>query len=58
MIVNGRMLIGTLPLEHMRAILQALVDAHGASSNSFMENWLKPGCVIGSAAEVKQCKAE
>jgi hypothetical protein len=58
MIVNGRMLIGTLPIEHMRAIMQALVDAHGASSTSFMENWLEPGCVIGSAAEVKQCKAE
>jgi len=58
MIVNGRMLIGTLPIEQMRAVMRALVDAHGASSSSFMESWLDPGCVIGSAAELQQCKAQ
>ena len=58
MIVNGRMIIGTLPIEHMRAILQALVDTHGAGSGKFMENWVDPGCVVGSESAVKDCKAE
>lgn len=39
MIINGRMVIGTLPDEHMRAIFQALIDeAQGGSR--FIENWV------------------
>ncbi|MBE9550708.1 MAG: hypothetical protein IMF13_01535, partial [Proteobacteria bacterium] len=41
MIINGRMVIGTLPDEHMRAIFQALIDeAQGGSR--FIENWVPP----------------
>ena len=39
MIINGRMVIGTLPTEHMRAIFQALIEeAQGGSR--FIENWV------------------
>ena len=39
MIINGRMVIGTLPDEQMRTIFQALVeDAEG--ENRFIENWV------------------
>jgi protein-disulfide isomerase/catechol 2,3-dioxygenase-like lactoylglutathione lyase family enzyme/uncharacterized membrane protein len=37
MIVNGRMIIGTLPFEQLRAIFQALVDEAGGQT--FIENW-------------------
>lgn len=37
-IVNGRMLIGTLPYEHLRAIVQALLAESGATSR-YLENW-------------------
>jgi len=39
MIINGRMVIGTLPVEQLRAIFQALVDE--AEGRRFMENWVK-----------------
>ncbi len=38
MIINGRMIIGTLPIEHMRAIFQALVEEH-EGGRKFIENW-------------------
>jgi uncharacterized membrane protein/protein-disulfide isomerase len=39
MIINGRMVIGTLPIEHMRAIFQALVEEH-EGGRKFIENWV------------------
>ncbi len=41
MIINGRMVIGTLPLEHMRAIFQDLVD-EVLGEMRFIENWVPP----------------
>ena len=38
-IINGRMVIGTLPTEHLRAIFQALVEEH-EGGRRFMENWV------------------
>jgi uncharacterized membrane protein/protein-disulfide isomerase len=37
-IVNGRMLIGTLPYEHLRAIVVALLR-EGGGGQRFLENW-------------------
>jgi uncharacterized membrane protein/protein-disulfide isomerase len=37
-IVNGRMLIGTLPYEHLRAIVVALLRERGGGQR-FLENW-------------------
>jgi hypothetical protein len=56
LIVNGRMIIGTLPLPHMRAILQALVFASQAESGNFIESWINPGCSIESDAA--QCASD
>jgi hypothetical protein len=56
LIVNGRMIIGTLPLPHMRAIFQALVFASQAGDAGFIESWINPGCSIES--EAAQCGAE
>jgi hypothetical protein len=39
MIINGRMIIGTLPYEHMRAIFRALVD-ESEGGKKFLENWV------------------
>jgi uncharacterized membrane protein/protein-disulfide isomerase len=39
MIINGRMVIGTLPDEQMRAIFQALVE-EAEGGNRFIENWV------------------
>jgi uncharacterized membrane protein/protein-disulfide isomerase len=39
MIINGRMIIGTLPYEHMRAIFQDLVDEF-EDETRFIENWV------------------
>ena len=39
MIINGRMIIGTLPYEHMRAIFQDLVDEYEGRSR-FIEQWV------------------
>jgi hypothetical protein len=41
MIINGRMIIGTLPYEHMRAIFQDLVDEFEGETR-FIENWVPP----------------
>ncbi len=42
MIINNRMIIGTLPYEHMKAIFQALVEEHEGGPKSFIENWVPP----------------
>jgi uncharacterized membrane protein/protein-disulfide isomerase len=40
MIINGRMVIGTLPYDQLRAIFQALVDEYERGEGSrFIENW-------------------
>jgi uncharacterized membrane protein/protein-disulfide isomerase len=40
MIINGRMVIGTLPYDQLRAIFQALIDEHERGEGSrFIENW-------------------
>lgn len=39
MIINGRMVIGTLPYEQMRAIFQALVEEH-EEGKKFIEHWV------------------
>ena len=41
MIINGRMIIGTLPYEQMRAIFQDLVDEYEGKSQ-FIEHWVPP----------------
>jgi uncharacterized membrane protein/protein-disulfide isomerase len=41
MIINGRMIIGTLPYEQMRAIFQDLVDEYEGRTR-FMEQWVPP----------------
>ncbi len=41
MIINGRMIIGTLPYEQMRAIFQDLVDEFEGRSR-FLEQWVPP----------------
>jgi protein-disulfide isomerase len=42
MIVNNRMIIGTLPYEQLRAIFQALVDEHEGGERRFIESWIEP----------------
>lgn len=42
LIINNRMIIGTLPYEHMKAIFQALVEEHEGGPKSFLENWVPP----------------
>jgi protein-disulfide isomerase len=39
MILNNRMIIGTFPYEHLRAICQALVEEH-EGGKKFIENWV------------------
>jgi uncharacterized membrane protein len=39
MIINNRMIIGTLPIEQLRAILQALVDEQESGERRFIESW-------------------
>ena len=41
MIVNNRMIIGTLPYEQLHAIFQALVDEQDSDSRRFIENWVE-----------------
>ena len=41
MIINNRMIIGTLPYEQLHAIFQALVDEHDAGGRRFMESWVE-----------------
>jgi protein-disulfide isomerase/uncharacterized membrane protein len=43
MIINNRMIIGTLPYEQLRAIFQALVDEAEGRDRRFMENWEETG---------------
>ena len=38
MILNNRLVIGTFPYEHLRAIFQALVDRQEGGKR-FMESW-------------------
>jgi uncharacterized membrane protein len=40
LIINGRMLIGTLPHAQLRAILQAVLDEETGRGRGFMENWV------------------
>ena len=42
MIINNRMIIGTLPYQHLRAIFQALVDEREGGEKKFIENWVPP----------------
>jgi uncharacterized membrane protein/protein-disulfide isomerase len=42
LIINNRMIIGTLPYEHMKAIFQALVEEHQGGPKKFIENWVPP----------------
>ena len=39
MIINNRMVIGTLPYEHLKAVFQALVDEK-EGGRKFIENWV------------------
>jgi uncharacterized membrane protein len=48
-IINNRMIIGTIPTEQLRAIFRALVDEHTHGGARFLENWLDPGCVLEAA---------
>ena len=41
-IINNRMIIGTLPYEHMKAIFQSLVDEREGGPKKFIENWVAP----------------
>ncbi len=41
-IINNRMIIGTLPYQHMKAIFQALVDERESGGKRFIENWVPP----------------
>ncbi len=42
MIINKRMIIGTLPYEQLRAIFQALVEEHEGGERRFIESWIEP----------------
>jgi uncharacterized membrane protein/protein-disulfide isomerase len=42
MIINNRMIIGTLPYDHLKAIFQALVEEHEGGPKKFIENWVVP----------------
>jgi uncharacterized membrane protein/protein-disulfide isomerase len=46
MIINNRLVIGTFPYPHLRAIFRALVESQGQMPESpderFMENWVPP----------------
>jgi uncharacterized membrane protein/protein-disulfide isomerase len=41
-LINNRMIIGTLPYQHLRAIFQALVDERESGGRKFIENWVPP----------------
>jgi protein-disulfide isomerase/uncharacterized membrane protein len=43
MIINNRMIIGTLPYEQLRAIFRALVDEAEDADRRFMESWEETG---------------
>ena len=48
MIINGRMIIGTLPYEQFQAIFQDLVDKYEGRTH-FIEQWIPP-----KARKIKQ----
>lgn len=54
MIINNRMIIGTMPTDQLRAIFRALVDEHENGGGRFMEGWLAPGCVIPLPGETPE----
>jgi uncharacterized membrane protein/protein-disulfide isomerase len=41
MIINNRMIIGTLPYESLKAIFQALVEEREGGSRKFIESWVE-----------------
>ncbi len=43
MIINGRMVIGTLPYAHLKAIFESLLSqgTPAGGDRRFMENWVK-----------------
>lgn len=41
MIINDRMIIGTLPYDHLKAIFQALVEEHEGGPKKFIESWVE-----------------
>jgi uncharacterized membrane protein/protein-disulfide isomerase len=41
MIINNRMIIGTLPYEHLKAIFQALVEEREGGPKTFIESWVE-----------------
>jgi predicted DsbA family dithiol-disulfide isomerase len=43
MIINNRMVIGTLPYEQLKAIFQALDDEAERGSSGFIEGWEPTG---------------
>jgi uncharacterized membrane protein/protein-disulfide isomerase len=43
MIINNRMVIGTLPYEQLRAIFQAVVDEYERGGAAFIESWEPTG---------------
>lgn len=43
MILNNRMVIGTLPYIQLRAIFQALIEEREGGGAKFMEDWVKTG---------------
>jgi protein-disulfide isomerase len=49
LIINNRMIIGTMPLEQLRAIFQALVEEHATGGATFIEGWIDSGCAIDPA---------
>ena len=40
MIINNRLVIGTLPTQQLRAIFQALVEERESGGRKFLENWV------------------
>jgi len=42
MIINNRMVIGTLPYQNLKAIFQALVQESEGGPRKFIENWVEP----------------
>jgi len=41
MIINNRMIIGTLPYDHLRAIFRALVEEREGGAKKFIESWVE-----------------
>ena len=42
MIINNRMIIGTLPYDHLKAIFRALLEENEGGRKTFIENWVEP----------------